>query len=82
MDEICDWYGITRQAHYQKLRRQQEEEQIEETILAKVRMIRHRHPRMGGGGSCSRNWVQNWIVRAFLSSETAFLTCWDVMICW
>ena len=48
MDAICGWYGITRQAHYQKLRRQREREQFEEVILDKVRMIRHRHPRMGG----------------------------------
>jgi putative transposase len=48
MDAICDWYGITRQAHYQKLSREQEREQIESMILAKVRTIRQRHPRMGG----------------------------------
>lgn len=48
MDEICSWLGITRQAHYQKLRRQREREQTEEKILTKVRAIRQRHPRMGG----------------------------------
>ena len=48
MDAICGWCGITRQAHYQKLRRQQERAKIEETILAKVRTIRQHHPRMGG----------------------------------
>lgn len=48
MDEICGWFELTRQAHYQKLRRQQEKEQINETILSKVRSIRQRHPRMGG----------------------------------
>jgi len=48
MDAICGWCGITRQAHYQKLRRQQEREQVEAMILAKVQTIRQRHPRMGG----------------------------------
>lgn len=48
MDEICSWLGITRQAHYQKLRRQREREKTEETILTRVRSIRQRHPRMGG----------------------------------
>jgi putative transposase len=48
MDEICSWCGITRQAHYQKMRRQQENKQIEEKILIKVKAIRQRHPRMGG----------------------------------
>jgi transposase InsO family protein len=48
MDAICGWCGITRQAHYQKLRRQQKREKIEEMILAKVQTIRQRHPRMGG----------------------------------
>lgn len=48
MDAICGWCGITRQAHYQKLKRQQEREQIEEMILDRVLRIRHRHSRMGG----------------------------------
>ena len=48
MDEICNWFGVSRQAHYQKRRRQQENKQIEEAILAKVHEIRQYHPRMGG----------------------------------
>lgn len=48
MDEICNWFGITRQAHYQKIQRQQEIKQKEERILVKVQAIRQRHPRMGG----------------------------------
>jgi transposase InsO family protein len=48
MGEICNWFGITRQAHYQKMRRQQENKQIEEEILIKVQAIRQHHPRMGG----------------------------------
>ena len=48
MDAICSWFGITRQAHYQKLSRQKENEEKERKILALVQSIRQRHPRMGG----------------------------------
>lgn len=48
MDAICSWFGITRQAHYQKLRRQLETQQTERKILALVQSVRKRHPRMGG----------------------------------
>ena len=48
MDATCRWFGITRQAHYQKLRRQKEVEKQEREILALVQTVRQRHPRMGG----------------------------------
>ena len=48
MDAICSWFGITRQAHYQKLSRQKENEEKERKILALVQTVRQRHPRMGG----------------------------------
>ena len=48
MDAICSWFGISRQAHYQKLRRKKETEGMERKILALVQAIRKRHPRMGG----------------------------------
>ena len=48
MDEICGWFGITRQAHYQKLQRQKEREQAETKLVDMVKSIRHHHPRMGG----------------------------------
>ncbi len=48
MDAICSWFGITRQAHYQKLSRQKENEEKERKILTLVQSIRQRHPRMGG----------------------------------
>lgn len=48
MDIICSWFGITRQAHYQKLSRQKENEEKERKILALVQTVRQRHPRMGG----------------------------------
>ena len=48
MNAICSWFGISRQAHYQKFRRQKETEETERKILALVQKVRKRHPRMGG----------------------------------
>lgn len=48
MDVICSWFGITRQAHYQKLSRQKENEEKEKKILDLVQTVRQCHPRMGG----------------------------------
>lgn len=47
MDEICQTFGITRQAHYQKMAREQARQVEEEVILEMVRQVRRRHPRMG-----------------------------------
>ena len=47
MAQACAWFGISRQAHYQMMRRQQEQAQREARILDAVRAIRQRHPRMG-----------------------------------
>jgi len=47
MSEICGWYGITRQAHYQQKWRQTQQQQQAEEILALVRTVRQRHKRMG-----------------------------------
>lgn len=47
MAEICAYYGITRQAHYQMLRREAGREREELLILELVRQIRRKHPRMG-----------------------------------
>lgn len=48
MAELCGWYGISRQAHYQ-LKRQQQHQQAEAAqVVELVRQIRHKHPRMGG----------------------------------
>lgn len=48
MSHICDWYGISRQAHYQ-LKRQQHQRQSEaEQVVELVQEIRHKHNRMGG----------------------------------
>jgi transposase InsO family protein len=46
--QLCGWYEISRQAHYQRKRRQQQHRQDGEQVLELVRAIRRRHPRMGG----------------------------------
>jgi len=46
--ELCGWYGISRQAHYQQRQRQVELEKKEEAVLELVREKRQKHPRMGG----------------------------------
>ena len=48
MDAISSWFGISRQAHYQKLRRKKGTEETERKVLALVQSVRKRHPRMGG----------------------------------
>jgi len=48
MGQICSWFGISRQAHYQLCRRQQHQVEQEQDIVAQVQAIRQRHPRMGG----------------------------------
>ena len=47
MGQICHWFGISRQAHYQLANRQQQQITQEQHILESVRAIRQRHPRMG-----------------------------------
>lgn len=47
MGQICHWFGVSRQAHYQLAGRQAERASQEETILALVQALRQRHPRMG-----------------------------------
>jgi transposase InsO family protein len=48
MDEVCAQFGITRQAHYQKQNREAVRSVENEIILEMVRLIRRKHPRMGG----------------------------------
>jgi transposase InsO family protein len=48
MDQVCAWYQISRQAHYQMKRRQHQQHKAEEVVLALVRQKRQRHKRMGG----------------------------------
>ena len=47
MEAICRVKGISRQAHYQKRRREEGKRAEEEKILTMVRMIRRRHPYVG-----------------------------------
>ena len=47
MEAICRVKGISRQAHYQKRRREESKRAEEEKVLTMVRMIRRRHPYMG-----------------------------------
>lgn len=47
LETICEWCGISRQAHYQMQQRQQQAEMEAEMVLVWVREIRHWHPRMG-----------------------------------
>lgn len=47
MAQICRWFGVSRQAHYQMAGRQEERAGQEKTILALVQALRQRHPRMG-----------------------------------
>lgn len=47
MSQIYDWLGTTRQAHYQHKKRQEEKVAKDEELLAEVRLIRQKHPRMG-----------------------------------
>lgn len=48
MGQLCSWYDISRQAHYQQRWRDQTQVEDEEQVLALVRGIRERHPRLGG----------------------------------
>lgn len=47
MDQICAQFGITRQAHYQMVKRKIRQQVEGEIILEMVRQVRRKHPRMG-----------------------------------
>ena len=47
MDQICAQFGITRQAHYQKVQREKQQQVADEIILEMVRQVRRNHPRQG-----------------------------------
>lgn len=44
----CDWFGISRQAHYQARQRQMQQAAEDQLVIELVQGIRQRHPRMGG----------------------------------
>lgn len=47
MTQICAQFGISRQAHYQKLWREIERQSENEMVVELVRQVRRKHPRMG-----------------------------------
>lgn len=47
VETICELYGISRQAHYQKMEREVVENEQGSIVLELVRQIRRRHPQMG-----------------------------------
>lgn len=48
MTQICHWFGISRQAHYQQRQRSAQTAATEEQVVAQVQALRQRHPQMGG----------------------------------
>ncbi|MFN2123188.1 MAG: IS3 family transposase [Candidatus Promineifilaceae bacterium] len=44
----CCWFGISRQAYYQAMKRKMEREAEDQLVVELVQGIRQRHPRMGG----------------------------------
>ena len=48
MEQLCGWYGISRQAHYQQRARDKARAQLEKLLVKMVQDIRQKHPRMGG----------------------------------
>jgi transposase InsO family protein len=47
METLCRWYGISRQAYYQKRQRQEKQALEAEVALELVREVRKLHPRIG-----------------------------------
>ena len=47
MEQICGWYGISRQAYYQQGKRESERKAEGQQVIELVQGIRQRHPRMG-----------------------------------
>ena len=48
MGAICGAFGISRQAHYQQQAREAQQQREAGIVLELVRLVRRRHPRMGG----------------------------------
>lgn len=47
MTQICSEFNISRQAHYQQVRRETEKQAKHDSVLAMVQEVRRKHPRMG-----------------------------------
>ena len=48
MSSLCQWYGISRQAHYQMKWQQRRQQAGVAQVVELVQQVRQRHPRMGG----------------------------------
>lgn len=48
MSQLCEWYTISRQAHYQMRQRHAKRAEDEKIIIEKVHSFRQKHFRMGG----------------------------------
>ena len=48
MSQVCGWYGISRQAHYQSQREQRQRQSEAEQVVEMVQVVRYKHCRMGG----------------------------------
>lgn len=48
LGKLCGWFGLTRQAYYQSIKRRAEDGIEMELIVQMVNTIRKSHPRMGG----------------------------------
>jgi len=47
MTQICSEFKISRQAHYQQVKREAEKQAKYDSVLGLVREVRRKHPRMG-----------------------------------
>jgi len=47
MDQICSTFQISRQAHYQKIKREAKKQSKQAQVLDMIREVRTQHPRMG-----------------------------------
>ena len=48
MNQVCNYFGYTRQAYYKQRTRQEKDLDLENIILAEVKKIRKRQPMIGG----------------------------------
>jgi len=80
MSQICEQFGITRQAHYQKRLREFEREKDNQIVLEMVRQVRRKHPRMGTRKLLKRS-NPCYLLKDGVSGEIAFLNCSVSVIC-
>lgn len=66
VETICGWFGLSRQAWYQRRSRQEKREEEERRIVAQVRKLRRNHPRMGVRKLLHR--LKGWLVKQGLKT--------------